>query len=202
MMVRAGVRPKPRTTSGKSPPGRAAGCRPAVLPTQIQIIRVCILTRLSQLAVAFLRFRPFCWGKCLIRKVLLWRSACSEDLGPRLIDTSFIECRHIPALHATIGGSQTLRYWNVVESTACRWASGTHPHRRRATITAVTLHPARSRTQHIAAAIAAVPSRAAPTQNIGHPRAQTRPPGSARVVKTYGLAPSKTNHLPAVSGPS
>ncbi len=159
-------------------------------------------TRLSQLTVAFLRFRSSCWSKCLTRKGLPWRSACSEDLGPRLIDTSFIECRHIPALHATIGGSQTLRYWNVVESTACRWASGTHPHRRRATTTAVTLHPARSRTQHIAAAIAAVPSRAAPTQNIGHPRAQTRPPGSARVVKTYGLAPSKTNHLPAVSGPS
>ncbi len=62
-------------------------------------------TRLSQLTVAFLRFRSSCWSKCLTRKGLPWRSACSEDLGPRLIDTSFIECRHIPALHATIGGS-------------------------------------------------------------------------------------------------
>ncbi len=58
------------------------------------------------------------------------------------------------------------------------------------------------RTPHAAAAIAAEPTRATTTKNIGRSRSHTCARDSARVVKTYGLAPSKINNLPVVSAAS
>ncbi len=55
----------------------AFGVQPAFEPGNLQRL----LTRLSQLTVAFLQIDPDCARKCLIRIGPVGRNACSEDFG-------------------------------------------------------------------------------------------------------------------------